>query len=173
MKNPVGSENISGEMARNGSSLQPSNTEIDDSLYSRQLYVLGHEAMRRMATSDILISGMNGLGLEISKNVILGGVKSVTIHDTKNCELSDLSSQYYLTEEDVGKNRAEVCRSKLAELNPYVSVSLHTGELREIIQKFKVVVLTESSLEEQLQIASITHPLNIALIIASTKGLFG
>lgn len=55
--------------------------------------MLGHDAMRQMATSDILISGLKGLGVEVAKNVILGGVKSVTLHDTENCELCDLSSQ--------------------------------------------------------------------------------
>ena len=82
--------------------------EIDESLYSRQLYVLGHDAMKKMAKSAVLVSGMKGLGLEIAKNIILGGVKSVTLHDVENAEIIDLSSQFYLSEEDVGKNRAAV-----------------------------------------------------------------
>ena len=56
-------------------------------------YVLGHDAMRRMQLSNVLISGMKGLGVEIAKNVVLGGVKSVTIHDTGKVAWSDLSSQ--------------------------------------------------------------------------------
>ena len=56
-------------------------------------YVLGHEAMRRMACSNVLISGMKGLGVEIAKNVVLGGVKSVVIQDTGVTAWSDLSSQ--------------------------------------------------------------------------------
>lgn len=56
-------------------------------------YVLGHEAMKKMANSNVLISGMKGLGIEIAKNVVLGGVKSVTIHDTGNASWYDLSSQ--------------------------------------------------------------------------------
>lgn len=39
--------------------------EIDDSLYSRQRYVLGDQAMKRMASSNVFLSGMNGLGIEI------------------------------------------------------------------------------------------------------------
>lgn len=39
--------------------------EIDESLYSRQLYVLGHEAMKRMSSSHVLIAGLRGLGVEI------------------------------------------------------------------------------------------------------------
>lgn len=31
--------------------------EIDEGLYSRQLYVMGHEAQQRMAESDVLIVG--------------------------------------------------------------------------------------------------------------------
>ncbi len=53
-------------------------TEIDESLYSRQLYVLGHEAMRRMGASNVLIVGLKGLGVEIAKNIALAGVKSLT-----------------------------------------------------------------------------------------------
>ena len=55
--------------------------------------MLGHEAMRRMQHSNVMISGMKGLGIEIAKNVVLGGVKSVTIHDDGNTEWLDLSSQ--------------------------------------------------------------------------------
>lgn len=56
-------------------------------------YVLGHDAMKRMQNSNVLISGMRGLGVEIAKNVILGGVRSVTVHDQGVAEWRDLSSQ--------------------------------------------------------------------------------
>ena len=146
---------------------------IDESLYSRQLYVLGHEAMQRMATSDVLISGLGGLGVEIAKNVILGGVKSVTLHDASVCQASDLSSQFYLSEADIGKNRAEISLNNLAELNTYVPVQQLHGELtKESLKNFRVVVLTNSSMEEQLRVAEIVRSYGNALIIAKTNGLF-
>ena len=83
-----------GAVAVNGNGV-PSD-DIDEGLYSRQLYVLGEEAMRRMAKSNVLISGMGGLGVEIAKNVVLAGVKSVTLHDVKNATIQDLSSQFFL-----------------------------------------------------------------------------
>lgn len=46
-----------------------------------------------MQNANILVSGLRGLGVEIAKNIILGGVKSVTIHDQGIAEWSDLSSQ--------------------------------------------------------------------------------
>ncbi|KAK9881581.1 hypothetical protein WA026_016454 [Henosepilachna vigintioctopunctata] len=162
-------------MANNGASPGSSQTDydIDEGLYSRQLYVLGHDAMRKMASSDVLISGMGGLGVEIAKNVILGGVKSVTLHDEAICSMKDLSSQFYLSESSIGHNRAEACLKQLSELNMYVPTKTFSGTLtEEFIKKFSVVVLTNSSLNEQLRIGDITHANNIALIIADTRGLF-
>uniref|UniRef100_A0A671UPU5 E1 ubiquitin-activating enzyme n=1 Tax=Sparus aurata TaxID=8175 RepID=A0A671UPU5_SPAAU len=156
-------------MAKNGN-----DAEIDEGLYSRQLYVLGHEAMKRMQNSNVLISGMRGLGVEIAKNVILGGVRSVTVHDQGVAEWRDLSSQFYLREEDLGKNRAEVSQTRLAELNNYVPVTAYTGALTEdYITKFQVVVLTNSSLEEQQHVGELCHSRGLKLIVADTRGLFG
>uniref|UniRef100_A0A673BCV8 E1 ubiquitin-activating enzyme n=1 Tax=Sphaeramia orbicularis TaxID=375764 RepID=A0A673BCV8_9TELE len=137
-------------------------------------YVLGHDAMKRMQISNVLISGMRGLGVEIAKNVILGGVRSVTVHDQGVAEWRDLSSQFYLREEDLGKNRAEVSQPRLAELNSYVPVTSYTGALTEdYLTKFQVVVLTNSTLDEQQQMGEFCHSKGIKLIVADTRGLFG
>ncbi|KAM8711079.1 hypothetical protein ACLKA7_000242 [Drosophila subpalustris] len=168
--------NSSAVMAANSNSAAgaaASGGDIDESLYSRQLYVLGHDAMRRMANSDILLSGLGGLGLEIAKNVILGGVKSITLHDTATCTLNDLSSQFYLTQSDIGKNRAEASCAQLAELNSYVRTLSYTGPLTdECLAKYRVIVLTNSDAAEQERIGKFAHDNNIALIIAETRGLF-
>ncbi|KAJ8047744.1 Ubiquitin-like modifier-activating enzyme 1 [Holothuria leucospilota] len=156
-------------MAKNGSP-----GDIDEGLYSRQLYVLGHEAMKRMGLSNVLISGMRGLGIEIAKNVVLAGVKSVTIHDEGNVSIADMSSQFFFQDKDIGKNRAEVSTNRLAELNSYVPVTAYAKPLNEeFIQNFQVVVLTESSLEAQKRIGEFCHSQGIRFIVACTKGLFG
>lgn len=100
-------------------------TEIDESLYSRQLYVLGHEAMKRMGASNVLIVGLKGLGVEVAKNIALAGVKSLTLYDPAPVQLADLSSQFFLKPEDVGKPRDEVTAPRVAELNAYTPVKVH------------------------------------------------
>ncbi|KAF1776352.1 Ubiquitin-activating enzyme E1, Cys active site [Phytophthora cactorum] len=103
---------------------------------------MGREAQLRMGTSNVLIVGLNGLGVEIAKNVILAGVKSVTLHDDTPASTLDLASQFYLTEADIGKLRAAVSVKKLAELNPYVPVRCHSGEItEEFLLGFRVSVL--------------------------------
>jgi molybdopterin/thiamine biosynthesis adenylyltransferase len=41
---------------------------------SRQRYVLGDDAMKRLRQHHVLIIGAGGLGIEIAKNVVLAGV---------------------------------------------------------------------------------------------------
>jgi ubiquitin-activating enzyme E1 len=75
----------------------------------------------------------------VAKNVILAGIKSLTLQDTRAVELRDLSAQFYLAEGDVGKNRAEACRDRLQELNTSVSVSATNAELTlELLSDYQV-----------------------------------
>ena len=54
--------------------------------------------MLKMQNSNVLISGLGGLGVEIAKNIVLGGVKSVVLHDTQNTNYEDLSSQVFFNQ---------------------------------------------------------------------------
>ncbi|GAB7346808.1 hypothetical protein MBLNU459_g1906t1 [Dothideomycetes sp. NU459] len=157
--------------------LKESNGEIDESLYSRQLYVLGHEAMKRMGSSNILVVGLRGLGVEIAKNIALAGVKSLTLFDPKPAALADLSAQFFLHPEDVGKPRAKVTVPRVAELNPYTPVKEHpssslTSDLAQL-KDYQVVVLTDTTLKDQLVISDYCHQNGIYIVIADTYGLFG
>lgn len=79
----------------------------------------------------------------IAKNLVLAGVKSVTLHDVRNVELWDLSSSFVFTEADVGKNRALASMHKLQELNNSVLISTLTTELtKEQLSDFQVICLS-------------------------------
>lgn len=74
-----------------------------------------------------------------AKNLILAGVKSVTLHDEAAVELWDLSSNFIFSENDIGKNRALASKPKLQELNNAVVVSSLTTKLtKEQLSNFQV-----------------------------------
>ncbi|XP_028908082.1 ubiquitin-like modifier-activating enzyme 7 isoform X1 [Ornithorhynchus anatinus] len=147
---------------------------IDEELYSRQLYVLGTAAMLRLQDTTVLVSGMRGLGAEIAKNLALAGVGSLTVHDPNPVRWTDLSSQFFLSEKDLGKNRAEVSQPHLAQLNSFVPIRIHTEPLTEaFLRGFQVVVLTDSTLEEQLWVGSFCHKHGVRFLVADARGLVG
>ena len=116
---------------------------IDEDLQSRQMAVYGRESMQKLKGANVLITGLNGLGAEIAKNVILANVNSVTLHDAGAASLADCGAHFYLTPADEGKNRAEACAAKLQELNPAVTVTVKTGEITDDLCKQHTVRPTE------------------------------
>ncbi|KAM0040682.1 putative THIF-type NAD/FAD binding, ubiquitin-activating enzyme [Helianthus debilis subsp. tardiflorus] len=83
---------------------------------------------------------MHLCALSAAKNLILAGVKSVTLHDEGTIELWDLSSNFIFTEDDIGKNRALASLNKMQELNSSVVISTLTTELTaEDLSEFQVI----------------------------------
>ena len=78
--------------------------------------------------------------MDAAKNVVLAGVKSVVLHDTKSVKALDLGANFYFSEADIGKNRASACASKLQELNTAVLVTINTSEItEELLSRFQVI----------------------------------
>lgn len=94
------------------------------------------------------MSGFSGslTFLFAAKNLVLAGVKSVTLHDEGTVELWDLSSNFIFSEDDVGKNRAVASIQKLQELNNSVVISTITSNLtKEQLSDFQVCNLSTAS----------------------------
>jgi molybdopterin/thiamine biosynthesis adenylyltransferase len=73
--------------------------KININLYSRQISTYGLDIMIKINNMKVIILGMGGLGVEIAKNIILTGVSEISFFDDKICSISDLSSNFYISEE--------------------------------------------------------------------------
>ena len=72
------------------------------------------------------------------------GVHTLTLFDPTPTSARDLGSNFFLTEEDIGKSRAAACAPRVADLNANVSVSAAPGsELTEaLVAAHTIVVFT-------------------------------
>nr|BEH82873.1 ubiquitin/FAT10-activating enzyme [Halocynthia roretzi] len=166
------------------------NMEIDDSLYSRQRYMLGDRAMRRMATSSALLLGCDTLGVEIAKNLVLTGIKSLCVSDDRIVTSEDAQFNFYVSTSDVDqrKTRCEACVPHLTELNPYVTVSVShvdellekaipensasQSELIEIIKGYDCVIATQYDVELLIALNKICRLTNTKFVCCNVFGLF-
>eukprot|EP00557_Chaetoceros_sp_GSL56_P003823 CAMPEP_0176498632 /NCGR_PEP_ID=MMETSP0200_2-20121128/12437_1 /TAXON_ID=947934 /ORGANISM="Chaetoceros sp., Strain GSL56" /LENGTH=1064 /DNA_ID=CAMNT_0017896877 /DNA_START=63 /DNA_END=3257 /DNA_ORIENTATION=+ len=143
--------------------------EVDEKLYSRQLYVMGHEAQRRMMASSALLFGLSGLGAEVAKNCILAGISSITLCDPSPPNSFDLCGNFYLDPAHLSNpsspSRAELCREKLAELNHYVTVK--TAEVPSLTMNHRDEIL--SLIDGKVSVVIVTVPLVQSLVIAMNE----
>jgi ubiquitin-like 1-activating enzyme E1 A len=73
-------------------------------LYDRQLRLWGIKAQNRMRKAKVLLITMKALGNEIAKNLVLAGIGSLTVLDPDTVTENDVESQFFVTEEHIGKN---------------------------------------------------------------------
>lgn len=74
---------------------------------------MGIDAVSKQAKASILVFGIGPFSLEVVKNLILSGCKRLTICDSNNVVLEDLSGGFYFNDSDIGKNRVNSCLHKL------------------------------------------------------------
>ena len=118
--------------------------DATEQLYSRQIAAYGSNSMKKLTQLKVLIYGIRGLGIEISKNIILAGPEKVTIFDNNKIIKEDLCSNFYVEEKDIGSRRDEISLKKLSELNNYVKCDyLKEGKLEDYINDFDILIITE------------------------------
>ena len=90
--------------------------------YDRQLRLWAAAGQQALEEAHVLLlnDGPGTAGIEALKNLVLPGVGSFTIVDDNEVELQDLGLNFFLSEESLGKSRAEETCRYLRELNPEV-----------------------------------------------------
>ncbi|GAB6032431.1 Ubiquitin-like modifier-activating enzyme 6 [Chamberlinius hualienensis] len=128
---------------------------MDDLKYSRQRYVLGKGAMKKLSCSSIYLRGFGALGVEIAKNLILTGVKRLAIHDCKIASTGDSSYNFFLNKSTVNKdNRVIGSLQEMTEMNPTVQIDALTNPCVDhaTLKEFQCIILTETAIKEQIAI---------------------
>lgn len=130
-----------------------------------------------MRSSKILIAGLNGLGAEIAKNVILAGVHLVTFLDYRSVTELDFTSQFFIPRSDLGNNRAEASLLRAQALNPMVEITADTGSLASkdavFFKGFNVVIILEATTDELVRIDNMCRVNNVKFFAADLWGMFG
>lgn len=120
--------------------------------------------------------------LETLKNLVLPGVGKFTIMDHRVVTEADCSTSFFVTADDVGKNKAEVTCALLSELNPDVYGSSNQSNIADILtmnggdiylSSFSLVIA--SNLEEDLlvKLSDICAAGEISLVSVRAYGMIG
>ena len=125
----------------------------------------------------MLLIGLSGLGSEVAKNLVLAGVGKLDMHDATPASFTDLSSNFLLSEADVGQPRSARAEECLAPLNPYVRVrALSPGPLdvkADALRPYACVVAVDQPHETLLALSDACRAAGCRLVCCDARGLFG
>jgi len=154
--------------------LHPAAEPLDEELYSRQIFVLGEAAQRRLQRSRVLLVGLRGVGVEVAKNLILAGVRVLCICDDEPCNAIDLAANFLVKPHHVarGTSRAQACIDGLRELNAHVAVEQCSGALEEPAN-FDVIVMTDQPHAALQEYCDRAREQGSAVVAAGSFGIYG
>ncbi|XP_069738365.1 SUMO-activating enzyme subunit 1 isoform X1 [Phaenicophaeus curvirostris] len=152
-------------------------SEEEAAQYDRQIRLWGLEAQKRLRASRVLLVGMKGLGAEVAKNLILAGVKALTMLDHERVSQEDTRAQFLIPVGSLGRNRAEASLERAQNLNPMVDVKADPESVEskseEFFTQFDAVCLTCCSRDVMVQIDQICHRNGIKFFTGDVFGYHG
>ncbi|GAB5357873.1 hypothetical protein AAMO2058_000412100 [Amorphochlora amoebiformis] len=135
-------------------------SKVDESLYSRQLYVLGVGAQLKLQKARVLVIGDNPVGIETAKNLILAGAGAVHLSPGERQSLPQ-------SPEDHSNS---MLRGMLPNLNPYVEVRVYNHSVG--ISNYSVVIVTSGSTGARIRINRECRRLGACFVSGEAHGLF-
>ena len=106
-------------------------TKAEVERYSRHLIIpdVGMIGQKRLKNAKVLVVGAGGLGSPALLYLAAAGVGTLGILDFDVVDESNLQRQVIHGQSDVGKSKAVSAAESVAEINPFVTVHLHTDRL--------------------------------------------
>ena len=147
-----------------------------DHRYSRQSYTIGQDAQTKLSNASVLVIGYNTLSQEIIRNMALIGVSKINIFYNEKIPKQNYSTTglYYPIKDN------SIPLDDLRKLNPTIKIDLvdimdDDNELdkKKIVGKYNLVILTNSIIDDAIDINRLTHKFNIPFIMCGSYGLMG
>ncbi|KAF2284953.1 hypothetical protein GH714_032992 [Hevea brasiliensis] len=135
--------------------------------YDRQLRIWGEQGQAALEKASICLLNCGPTGSETLKNLVLGGVGSITVIDGSKVEVSDLGNNFMVDESSVGNQKQSV--SKFIEEHPEALIETNPS----FFSQFTLVVATQLVEDSMVKLDKICREANVKLIFARSYGLTG
>jgi molybdopterin/thiamine biosynthesis adenylyltransferase/rhodanese-related sulfurtransferase len=147
---------------------------INKTRYSRQIALseIGEAGQLKLQNARVLVIGAGGLGCPVLQNLAAAGVVTIGIVDGDVVDETNLHRQLLYTLKDCGKNKVEVAKKAILELNPEIKVNVYpeffsTQNASEIVQDYQIIVDCTDTLAVRYLINDVAVFKKIPVVYAS------
>lgn len=154
-------------------------TEEEARLYDRQIRLWGVDVQKAISNSTILLIGFTGLASEVVKNLVLAGIKAVTLVDDQEIMPADAGANLF-ARHPTGAQRIQIAERLVKQLNPRVKVSIRKCSAAALLDggtnaegffsQFSVVIVFNQGLEVTNKLNNVCHKCSVPFISAATWG---
>lgn len=93
--------------------------------FSRTELLLGNEGIEKLAKSRVAIFGIGGVGGYVVEALVRSGLGAIDIIDDDKVCITNLNRQLFATRKTVGKQKVDVAKERILDINPDVDVKTY------------------------------------------------
>lgn len=93
--------------------------------FSRTVSILGEAALQRLSSCHVAIFGLGGVGGYAAEALVRSGVGRFDLIDHDKVDITNLNRQIIATHKTVGRDKAEVMRERMLDINPDADIMIH------------------------------------------------
>lgn len=93
--------------------------------FSRTVLILGEAALQRLSSCHVAIFGLGGVGGYAAEALVRSGIGRFDLIDHDKVDITNLNRQIIATYKTVGRDKAEVMRERMLDINPDARIAIH------------------------------------------------
>lgn len=93
--------------------------------FSRTELLIGEEGIKKLQSAKVAIFGLGGVGSFVLEGLVRAGIKQFVLIDNDKVDITNLNRQLIATRKTVGKNKVEVAKERILEINPDAEVTTY------------------------------------------------
>ena len=91
--------------------------------FSRTERLIGSDNLEKLKNANIIIFGLGGVGSYVAEALARCGVGKMTVVDKDTVDITNINRQLYALYSTVGKNKADVAKERILDINPNCEVT--------------------------------------------------
>ncbi|MDD3947675.1 MAG: tRNA threonylcarbamoyladenosine dehydratase [Clostridia bacterium] len=96
-----------------------------DETFSRTIQLIGETAFAKLRKATVAVFGVGGVGSYTVEALARSGVGRLVLIDGDTVAESNINRQLIALHSTVGKPKVEVCRARIADIDPFIKVETH------------------------------------------------
>ena len=104
---------------------------MNEDIFSRETLLVGAEVMAAIATKNVIIFGVGGVGSWCAESLVRSGIKHLTIVDSDVICTTNVNRQLMATTKTVGRAKVDVLKERLLDINPLAQINAIQGVYSE------------------------------------------
>ena len=97
--------------------------QVTKGIFRREELLLGGDVMDAIASKNVIIFGVGGVGSWCAESLVRSGIERLTIVDSDRVCMTNVNRQLMATMKTVGKVKVDVLKERLLDINPSAQIT--------------------------------------------------